>query len=257
MALRRFAPRAGLSRATGLRRAIGPVCSGEDSDASGHAGYRILACRGQQARHSGCRGKDDLTSASRVPPEAAKAKTFIGGASGLYSTAADYWRFSQMLLNGGTLNGHRILGPRTIRWMTENHIGDIPHFRPRHSLRPRSCGHHGSGQFELAVLERLVLLERITRHTVLDRSNGGSYRRVDGPTYSEPAPVYARNSRLWCTLLSWTEAALSRLPLRRGRMALRLQLPRLAELPRQVAARRASPTIRSFGSSQARRRPVR
>ena len=73
-------------------------------------------------------GKDDLTSASRIPPEAAKAKTFVGGASGLYSTAADYWRFSQMLLNGGTLNGHRVLGPRTIKWMAENHIGDMPSF---------------------------------------------------------------------------------------------------------------------------------
>jgi len=74
-------------------------------------------------------GKDDPTSSSRLPPEAAKAKTFIGGASGLYSTAADYWRFSQMLLNGGTLEGHRLLGPRTIAWMAENHIGDINSFR--------------------------------------------------------------------------------------------------------------------------------
>jgi CubicO group peptidase (beta-lactamase class C family) len=73
-------------------------------------------------------GKDDPMSVSRYSAEAAKAKTFIGGASGLYSTAADYWRFSQMLLNGGTFNGHRILGPRTIRWMAENHIGDIATF---------------------------------------------------------------------------------------------------------------------------------
>jgi CubicO group peptidase (beta-lactamase class C family) len=73
-------------------------------------------------------GKDDPTSLSRVPPEAARAKTFIGGASGLYSTAADYWRFSQMLLNGGSLNGRRILGPKTIRWATQNHIGDMPSY---------------------------------------------------------------------------------------------------------------------------------
>jgi CubicO group peptidase (beta-lactamase class C family) len=73
--------------------------------------------------------KDDPTSSSRVPPEAGRLKTFIGGASGLYSTAADYWRFSQMLLNGGTFNGQRLLGPRTISWMAQNHIGDIPSFR--------------------------------------------------------------------------------------------------------------------------------
>jgi CubicO group peptidase (beta-lactamase class C family) len=74
-------------------------------------------------------GKDDLTNESRIPPDVAKAKTFIGGASGLYSTAADYWRFSQMLLNGGTFNGARLLGPRTISWMAQNHIGDIASFR--------------------------------------------------------------------------------------------------------------------------------
>lgn len=74
-------------------------------------------------------GKDDPQSLSRVPPETAKAKTFIGGASGLYSTAADYWRFAQMLANGGELNGKRILGPKTIAWMAQNHIGEMPSFR--------------------------------------------------------------------------------------------------------------------------------
>jgi CubicO group peptidase (beta-lactamase class C family) len=74
-------------------------------------------------------GRDDPTSASRVPPEAARAKTMIGGATGLYSTAADYWRFSQMLLNGGTFEGRRLLGPKTISWMAQNHIGDMPTFK--------------------------------------------------------------------------------------------------------------------------------
>jgi CubicO group peptidase (beta-lactamase class C family) len=64
-----------------------------------------------------------------VPPAAAKARTFIGGASGLYSTAADYWRFAQMLANGGEWNGKRILGPKTIAWMAQNHIGEMPSFR--------------------------------------------------------------------------------------------------------------------------------
>jgi CubicO group peptidase (beta-lactamase class C family) len=74
-------------------------------------------------------GKDDPTSSSRVTPEAARARTFIGGASGLYSTAADYWRFCQMLLNGGTFDGRRLLGPRTVKWMAGNHIGAMPSFR--------------------------------------------------------------------------------------------------------------------------------
>ena len=73
-------------------------------------------------------GKDDPESLSRVPPAAARARTYIGGASGLYSTAADYARLSQMLLNGGSLEGKRLLGPRTVAWMAQNHIGAIDSF---------------------------------------------------------------------------------------------------------------------------------
>ncbi len=45
-----------------------------------------------------------------------------GGGCGV-STAADYLRFSQMLLNGGTFNGKRILKPETVADMTRNHLG--------------------------------------------------------------------------------------------------------------------------------------
>ena len=71
------------------------------------------------------RGKDDLDSTSRRPLKAAREKTFIAGASGLYTTAVDYWRFCQMLLNGGELDGHRLLGPRTVSWIAQDHIGDM------------------------------------------------------------------------------------------------------------------------------------
>ncbi len=46
---------------------------------------------------------------------------FSGGA-GLMSTAHDYARFAQMLLNGGELDGARILGRKTIEMMTVNHL---------------------------------------------------------------------------------------------------------------------------------------
>ena len=55
-------------------------------------------------------------------------KSFSGGA-GFLSTASDYSRFLQMMLNGGTLDGVRILTPKTVELMTVNHLGDIP-FRP-------------------------------------------------------------------------------------------------------------------------------
>jgi CubicO group peptidase (beta-lactamase class C family) len=51
-----------------------------------------------------------------------KAPTFFSGGGGLVSTMADYYRFCQMLLNGGALDGVRILGPRTIDLMTRNNF---------------------------------------------------------------------------------------------------------------------------------------
>jgi CubicO group peptidase (beta-lactamase class C family) len=50
-------------------------------------------------------------------------RNFSGGA-GLLSTATDYARFLQMLLNGGELDGQRILSPKTVQLMTVDHIGD-------------------------------------------------------------------------------------------------------------------------------------
>jgi CubicO group peptidase (beta-lactamase class C family) len=47
---------------------------------------------------------------------------FSGGA-GLLSTARDYGRFLQMLLNGGELDGVRLLSPKTVELMTVNHVG--------------------------------------------------------------------------------------------------------------------------------------
>jgi CubicO group peptidase (beta-lactamase class C family) len=51
-------------------------------------------------------------------------RNFSGGA-GLVSTATDYARFLQMLLNGGELDRVRILSPKTVELMTTNHLGDI------------------------------------------------------------------------------------------------------------------------------------
>jgi CubicO group peptidase (beta-lactamase class C family) len=49
---------------------------------------------------------------------------FSGGA-GLLSTAGDYARFLQMLLNGGELDGVRLLSPKTVELMTRNHVGTL------------------------------------------------------------------------------------------------------------------------------------
>lgn len=49
-------------------------------------------------------------------------RSWDSGGGGLVSTAADYWKFLQMLENGGELNGVRIISPTTLDLMTMNHI---------------------------------------------------------------------------------------------------------------------------------------
>ncbi len=53
-------------------------------------------------------------------------KTLFRGAGGLASTARDYLRFQLMMLNGGELDGVRLLSPTTVSLMLENHTGDLP-----------------------------------------------------------------------------------------------------------------------------------
>jgi CubicO group peptidase (beta-lactamase class C family) len=61
------------------------------------------------------------------------AEKWESGGGGMVSTAADYARFLQMLLNGGTLDGKRILSPRTVAYMTADHLGSAvpgPYYLP-------------------------------------------------------------------------------------------------------------------------------
>ncbi|MGH9018638.1 MAG: serine hydrolase domain-containing protein [Acidimicrobiales bacterium] len=52
----------------------------------------------------------------------ARPPTFLSGGGGLVGTAGDYHRFTQMLLGSGAVDGVRILGPRTVSYMTTNHL---------------------------------------------------------------------------------------------------------------------------------------
>jgi len=62
---------------------------------------------------------DGIARDYREPPAAPS------GGGGLLSTATDYVRFCQMLLNGGELGGIRLLGTHTVEMMTRDHLGDI------------------------------------------------------------------------------------------------------------------------------------
>src|SRR5437660_9996255 len=59
------------------------------------------------------------------------------GGGGLVSTAMEYARFCQMLLNGGALDGMRIIGRKTLQLMASDHLG--PHVKIRGDLVP--AGH--------------------------------------------------------------------------------------------------------------------
>ncbi len=78
--------------------------------------YHIIPGKGRQILD---RGAKSLWSA---------APRLVSGGGGLVSTALDYHRFCQMLLNGGELNGARIVSRKTVQLMTANHLpgnGDL------------------------------------------------------------------------------------------------------------------------------------
>src|SRR5262245_23937416 len=60
------------------------------------------------------------------PLETPFTPEFWSGGGPLYSTGPDYLAFLQMLLNGGSFKGARLLRPETVALMGKNHIGDIP-----------------------------------------------------------------------------------------------------------------------------------
>ena len=62
------------------------------------------------------------TRAHRMGEAALRPPTALSGGGGLVSTAADYHRFTQMLLRRGELDGVRLLGSRTVSYMTRNHL---------------------------------------------------------------------------------------------------------------------------------------
>jgi CubicO group peptidase (beta-lactamase class C family) len=55
-----------------------------------------------------------------------KPPTAFNGGGQLISTSDDYWRFCQMLLNGGEFDGERLLSPLTVEMMSSNRLPDIP-----------------------------------------------------------------------------------------------------------------------------------
>jgi len=70
----------------------------------------------QATQKEGLMDKGDATSAFARPP------SFLSGGGGLVSTMMDYWRFCQMMLNGGEFDGHRFVSRKTMEFMRQNHL---------------------------------------------------------------------------------------------------------------------------------------
>ena len=66
--------------------------------------------------------KGELVPSAALAGDYTKPPSMAFGGSGLVSTAQDYMRFAQMLLNGGALDGARILAPSSVKLMTANHL---------------------------------------------------------------------------------------------------------------------------------------
>lgn len=70
-------------------------------------------------------GKLGVSSGMQPTPAEKGSMNFYGGGGGLYSTVGDYARLMQALLNGGTLEGNKILSETTVDEMFQNQIGDL------------------------------------------------------------------------------------------------------------------------------------
>lgn len=141
---------------------------------------------------------------------------FSGGA-GLVASMGDYVRFLQMLLNGGELDGARILGPKTVELMTSNHVGTlynegtmgfglgfevVEHIG--RSGRPGSVGSYGwgsayGGRYWVDPQEQMVAVFQIQQQggglELRAKHQMFTYQAVVGPPQGVPVAAAARKKR--------------------------------------------------------------
>jgi CubicO group peptidase (beta-lactamase class C family) len=98
-------------------RIFGPLGMGETAFFAGEQDAPRLAALYTADPATGRAVRED-----RMGSAALRRPDCLSGGGGLVSTAADYHRFTQMLLNGGVLDGVRLLGSRTVRFMRSNHL---------------------------------------------------------------------------------------------------------------------------------------
>ena len=113
-----------IEAATGL--ALGDYLRTEITEPLGMADTTWSLTEAQKPRVVGTHQRQPdgtLVPTNRPPP---KGPGFLAGGGGLLGTAADYLRFLRMLLNGGMLDGRRILHTETVVAMGRNQLGSVP-----------------------------------------------------------------------------------------------------------------------------------
>src|SRR6267142_3147327 len=90
-------------------------------------GFKIGDAQRKRLVAMHARGEDG--SLAPIPFELDQDPEFHMGGGGLYGTAGDYIKFTQMILNNGRGNGNQLLRPETVAMMGQNHIGELPKTR--------------------------------------------------------------------------------------------------------------------------------
>ena len=88
-----------------------------------HTGFKIG--ESQRKRLVGMHARGEDGSLAPIPFELEQDPEFHMGGGGLYGTAGDYIKFTQMILNKGRGNGNQVLKPETVALMGQNHIGEL------------------------------------------------------------------------------------------------------------------------------------
>lgn len=94
-----------------------------------HTGYNVPKVDQSKIVAVHTKGKDGSISVAAVQPRFENV-TVWSGVNGLFSTAADYATFCQMMLDGGTYKGKQYLSRKTVDLMTSNHSGDLYQVSP-------------------------------------------------------------------------------------------------------------------------------
>jgi CubicO group peptidase (beta-lactamase class C family) len=138
-------------------------------------------------------------------------KKWEPGGQGMVSTIDDYARFTQMVLNGGTLDGKRYLSPKTIAYMTSNHIA------PSSGIVPGPYYLPGPGVgFGLGFAVRTDAGVSPFEGSVGDLSWGGAGGTVfwidpkENMTVVFMAPMVSPRARVWRTLRNLVYGAFDR-----------------------------------------------